>query len=120
MATLVAGGTETYVDCPYSNNTVYVDEATGTKFLRQCGLNGLGADLTNSVAYSLNDCMARCANRNTYDPGACAAVVWIWAWDGDAHVPGQFSKFNWCYLKGPAYNKTIVWNWMAAVAVVIP
>ena len=119
MATLSAGGTTTFIDCPYSNNTVYEDPTTGVRFLRRCGANVISNDITSFTAYSLEDCMTRCA-RSRAEGTDCSAVVWIWGWDG--FVNTEMAKFNYCYLKNSKYMvpSNLNWNWQAELGFIIP
>jgi hypothetical protein len=117
MAMLVAGGTTTYIGCPNSNNTVWEDTGTGLRFLRRCGANFDGNDITSITAYSLEDCMTLCA-RSHLDAN-CTAVVWKWGWNG--FVNAKVAQFNFCHLKNANYDvpSNLYWDWQAEFGFII-
>ncbi|KAH8892741.1 hypothetical protein GQ53DRAFT_822258 [Thozetella sp. PMI_491] len=122
LATLSVGGAEALIDCPYSNNTVWVDSTTGTKFLRQCGVNPTGHDTITVTASSLAECMAHCASVRAAAGGsnACGAVVWSWGWSGAVATD---PLWNACYLKSNDWNKGDSYigyaAWQVELAIVI-
>ncbi|KAK6085349.1 rab protein geranylgeranyltransferase component A [Seiridium cupressi] len=52
--------------CPGANGTIYTDPTTKAKFERECGLAHDGSDLSHHIAYSMDDCVASCAQSSIW------------------------------------------------------
>ncbi|KAH6651842.1 hypothetical protein BKA67DRAFT_339755 [Truncatella angustata] len=72
--------------CPNANGTTYTDPSTKVQFKRECGIAHDGSDISHHTAYSMDDCVASCAQSS-----ACMGAVWI-----NASVQGTDN--NWCWL----------------------
>ena len=93
-------------DCPQSNGTVFTVPGSTKSFLRLCGVDyggqGEATDLAETMAGSMDACMADCAGF----PG-CTACGWGYI-DGDAGsayrcwlktnlVKSHRARYDWCF-----------------------
>lgn len=53
--------TVTSIDCPYSNQTYFIDPKSKYEFFLECGVDRQGSELFNTTAKSLTACISLCA-----------------------------------------------------------
>lgn len=89
-----ASASETEVQCPEANATVFLDPTTEVQFQRTCGVQHPGYDIDNREAESMEACMSWCAETN-----GCHGVTWF-----DAGPQG--TDLNYCWLKSNVDGET--------------
>ncbi|KAI1873973.1 uncharacterized protein JN550_003242 [Neoarthrinium moseri] len=73
--------------CPDADGTTYTDPTSNIEFVMECGVTHDGSDISHHVAYSMDDCVASCAQSSI-----CMGAVWI-----SAGKQGTDNNFCWLH-----------------------